>query len=103
LATVTPTAALILKSSPGVFYRARASNAAARFLVLLNSATLPSGGAAITPLDCVAVSSGGSAEINYAPGPPAAMSSGIVVAITTAAAGCYTYTTTTGFLSGTAM
>jgi len=92
------------ESSPGVFYRASVANpAAAGFLVLFNSATLPSGGATIAPLDCVAVSFGGSAEINFAPGPPASMSSGIVVAITTAAAGCFAYTTTTGFLSGMAM
>lgn len=95
------TAGLVLKNSPGVFYRARASNAVAGgFLVLLNAAAIPNGGAAIVPLDCVIIAANGTASIDYSPGPGATMSTEIVIGLTTTAAGCFTFTTTSGFLSG---
>jgi hypothetical protein len=108
--TITPiasgsaVASLVLKAAPAAVYQVTASNAAAAgFLVLINAIAAPSGGASITPLACVPIASGGSATINYAPGPPAAFSIGIVAGVTTTAAGCFTFTTTTAFISGLVM
>jgi len=101
IASGAPVAAIVLKAAPAAVYSVTASNVTASgFLVLVNSATTPGGGASITPLACAAVAAGGTVTISYAPGPPAAFNIGVVAGLTTSASGCYTFTTTTGFISG---
>jgi hypothetical protein len=104
IASSSAVASLVLKSSAAAVYSVTASNAAAGgFLVLLNATAAPSGGAAIAPLDCRPITMGGSVTISYSPGPPASFGTGIVALVTTSAAGCFTATTTTAFISGLVM
>jgi hypothetical protein len=101
IATGVAAGSLVLKASPGAVYQVTASNpAAAAWLVLVNATAAPTGGATITPLACVAVPAAGSATINYSPGPPANFNIGIVAGLLTTASSCFTFTTTTGYISG---
>lgn len=103
-ASTSALGSFVLKASPGAVYQVTASNAAAAgFLVLLNATVAPSGGAAILPLACRAISSGGTTTITYSPGPPGAYNVGVVAAVTTSAAGCFTFTTTTAYFEGLVM
>lgn len=105
---ITPTVSgsagsgLVLKATPGNVYAAYATNhtSTSGYLVLLNATSVPGDGA-ITPLACAALSSNGSASINYAPGPPGVYSVGIV-AVVTSASTCFTKTTgtITAFIGG---
>lgn len=101
---------LVLKSTPGNFLTAYATNLTATggFLVILNATTAPVDGA-ITPLDCVPLPANNSAGscgpgctgINYRPGPGRNYNAGIV-AVVTSANTCYTKTTgsITAFITG---
>jgi hypothetical protein len=80
------------------------TTATAALLVLLNATAVPADGA-ITPLACVQVGANSAvnatAKIDYAGGPAASFSTGIV-AVATSAATCFTKTTgvVSGFFSG---
>jgi hypothetical protein len=88
--------ALQLTTVPGNVYSISAFNrtATAGVLILYNGSSTPGTGAltAANVLGCVAIAASSSAGINYAPGPPAFMSTGAVVLVSSGA-NCFTYTT----------
>lgn len=92
---------LIIKATPGNLYSIYATNltSTAGFLILVNSATVPSTGAltASTVLDCIPLQSADVSSINYAPSPPAYYSTGIVALVSSSSGtgACTTYTTGT--------
>jgi hypothetical protein len=91
---------LIVKVTPGHLWGLSVANmgASSGFAAVLNQATVPTGGSAITPLACVALPANGNAQLF-----PAmfglSLNVAIVVVITTGAT-CFTYTVgaATGFI-----
>lgn len=82
---------LVLKAAPGSFYAVNADvGTTAGKLVLIDSATVPASGAAITPVVCGNAPASNTASIGTNGGPADRMQNGIVVLFTTG--GCFTYT-----------
>ena len=91
---------LLVKALPGNLYQITATNetASAGFLVLLNTVTVPTNGATVTPYLCAKLPASGSVTLDFIPTPPVRFTTGIV-AILTSAATCATFTT--GTITGT--
>lgn len=104
VATSGTTSTLKLKTSPGNLYSVYANSATssgAGFLQIFNASSEPLDGAGQTPIDCVPIAAGGTASINYSPGPAGVFSTGII-AVLSSATTCFVKTTGSvlGFIHG---
>lgn len=98
--TATAAASLVAKATPGLLYSAYISGpSVAGFLLVFNATSVPADGT-VTPVECVAVASAGSANISNLV-IPEFFSAGISLAFSST--GCFTKTTTglTAFLHAT--
>lgn len=103
-AAITPVASgaaaasLVLKASAGNLYSASAVNATATagFCLVVNLTAAPGSGSAVTPLAFAVLPASGQCSINYAPGPPAAFSTGITFLVSSNAS---PYTFTSGVIT----
>ena len=88
----TLSSAVVAKAAPGCLLSGYvvANTAAAGFLMVLNSATVPADGA-VKPLECVPVNANSYNFINLAPQPSEWYSAGIILAYSST--GCLTKTT----------
>jgi hypothetical protein len=95
----------VLKASAGTLYSSYAHCTSACWMMVFNSTAAPSNGATTAGtssgnlVECVAVPANTTAGLNYAPGPPAAYSTGITVAISSTSCGTLTLSTV-GFIHG---
>lgn len=84
----------VLKASPGCLLSMYVvGGAAAGFIMVFNSTTVPADGA-VTPIECVPIAANSYQYINFAPLPPEWFSTGISAAYSTT--GCFTKTVSSG-------
>ncbi len=95
LHSVSQESSHIFKAAPGRLYQISGSNGTvtAGFMMVFDSATVPSTGA-VTPVLCRALPASGTVVIDFIPTPSAQFSNGIVATVSSGA-NCSTYTTGT--------
>jgi hypothetical protein len=100
--TVTAAVAtgLVLKAAAGNLYAVSATaGAVAGYLLVHNTAAVPAAGA-VTPVGCYVLPANSTVAVNFAPGPPLRLGTGISVSFSST--GCFTQTdSATAFISGT--
>lgn len=95
----------VLKATAGNLYSVYATVTAASWLMVFNSTSAPSNGATTAGTasgnlqECLAIPSGNTGSINYAPGPPEVFSVGITAVISSTSCGTLTLATV-GYIHG---